>query len=201
MKESHSEHQREASRQNGRRSRGPRTETGKRAVRLNGLRHGLRAMDLLLPNESMDEFQQVRSAFWSTYKPLGAIEEAWADRAVVALWRLRRLEFVEAGLLAYRISGIRQAQLKVPLLDFISDSYVPAEVSDEHAMVIAEQTTDRAILARAFAAEAPTFMILARYETSLVRVLGLAVSQLDARRAARSLPGQSDAVEQPDPPD
>jgi hypothetical protein len=160
MKQKRSEHQQEASRQNGRRSRGPRTEIGKRAVRLNGLRHGLRATALVLPNESTDELQQVRSAFWSTYNPVGAIEEAWADRAVAALWRLRRLETVEVGLLSYHISRMREDQLEVPLLDFTLDSYVPAEVREKHATMVAEQTTDQALLGRAFAAEAPTFLVL-----------------------------------------
>jgi hypothetical protein len=193
-KRARTERQRATSRKNGKRSRGPRTAAGKRAVRLNRLRHGLRARQLVLPNESMNELEQVRSAFWTAFNPVGAIEETWADRAVAALWRLRRLEVVETGLLSNHMNGMREQRLKVPLFNFNVDSYVPAEVSREHALLVAEQTTDQAMLARAFAAEAPTFLILSRYETTLMRALVLAVSQLEARQAARLLSGQGDAT-------
>ena len=41
----------EVSRQNGRKSRGPKTDEGKRRSRTNAVKHGMRAEVLPLPNE------------------------------------------------------------------------------------------------------------------------------------------------------
>jgi hypothetical protein len=180
-----SEHQRSASRRNGSRSRGPRTQKGKRDVRLNGLKHGLQASDLILPGESMEDFERLRSGVWSTYEPAGAYEESLASRVVASLWRLQRLEHVECGLFRYRMSQMRQEQLERPLLDFNFDSYVPPEAEQEHAVVVTEQTNDLTLLGRAFATDAGTYLVLARYETTLGRTLMFALVQLENWRAAR----------------
>ncbi len=47
----------ERSRQNGRKSKGPRTEAGKERVRYNALKHGITAKSLLLPGEDRSEFE------------------------------------------------------------------------------------------------------------------------------------------------
>ena len=49
----------EANRRNAQQSTGPKTPEGKAAVRLNALRHGLRARTVVLPGEQPEEFQQL----------------------------------------------------------------------------------------------------------------------------------------------
>ena len=47
-----------ANRRNATRSTGPRTDAGKARSRLNGLKHGLRAQVLVLPDEDPAAFQE-----------------------------------------------------------------------------------------------------------------------------------------------
>ena len=54
-----SEKQQEANRQNAQQSTGPKTPEGKAAVRLNALTYGLRARNLILPNEDSEEYKQL----------------------------------------------------------------------------------------------------------------------------------------------
>ena len=70
-----SERQKAANQANALHSTGPKTQEGKAVVRLNALRHGLLARDVVLPGEDADAFEdlwnQVRANFW----PVGPIEE------------------------------------------------------------------------------------------------------------------------------
>src|ERR1022692_438974 len=52
-----SDKQQEANRQNAQHSTGPNTPEAKAAVRLNALTYGLRARDLILPNEDSEEYK------------------------------------------------------------------------------------------------------------------------------------------------
>jgi hypothetical protein len=54
-----SEKQQEANRQNAQQPTGPKTPEGKAAVRLNALTYGLRARNLILPNEDSEEYKQL----------------------------------------------------------------------------------------------------------------------------------------------
>ena len=46
-----------ANRKNAKKSTGPKSEAGKDRARFNGLRHGLRAEEVVLPSEDTAEFQ------------------------------------------------------------------------------------------------------------------------------------------------
>ncbi len=92
-----SERQKAANRANARRSTGPKSLAGKRAVRLNALRHGLLARDVVLPDEPADAFEDLRNAVHADLAPSGPVEGLLADRVVNAMWRLRRLERAEAA--------------------------------------------------------------------------------------------------------
>lgn len=100
----------QANRQNARRSTGPRTGAGKAIVRLNAVRHGLRAAAVVVPGfESPAEWEAFRAGVVESLEPVGALAEALADRAAGLLWRLKRAERAEAlGVAA------DQAELEVP---------------------------------------------------------------------------------------
>ena len=59
----------QASRTNGARSRGPKTPTGKNVSKINGLVHGLRAEQVVLPGEDPAEFEAERKGWFDDWKP------------------------------------------------------------------------------------------------------------------------------------
>jgi hypothetical protein len=92
-----------ASRKNGARSRGPRTEEGKAKSAQNALRHGLRAQKyLVLPEEDADEFADLEAALLEELAPVGALQTVLAQRVAVAAWRLARADRIEVELFEER---------------------------------------------------------------------------------------------------
>jgi hypothetical protein len=93
----------EASRQNGARSRGPRTPEGKARAAQNALKHGLRAQKyLVLPDEDGAEFAALEAAMIEELAPVGALQAVLTRRVAVAAWRLARADRLEVELFAER---------------------------------------------------------------------------------------------------
>jgi hypothetical protein len=98
----------EANRQNAQKSTGPKTPAGKAAVRLNALRHGLLSEDIVLPGEDEEALRRLAERLRAELQPVGELESLLVDRITSLLWRLRRLERVEAGIFvrgSYRVVG------------------------------------------------------------------------------------------------
>jgi hypothetical protein len=92
-----------ASRKNGARSRGPRTEEGKAKSAQNALKHGLRAQKhLVLPEEDGAEFADLEAALLEELAPVGALQTVLAQRVAVAAWRLARADRIEVELFEER---------------------------------------------------------------------------------------------------
>jgi hypothetical protein len=90
-----------ASRRNGAGSQGPKTATGKARSARNALRHGLRARKLvLLEDEDAAEFRAFARALQAELMPEGRLQADLVSRIVMAAWRARRADKLEAGLLA-----------------------------------------------------------------------------------------------------
>lgn len=98
------EKQIEANRKNAQLSTGPKTPEGKEIVRLNALKHGLRADSFeVAPGENPAEFA-ARLAGWSrVYAPANAVESNLVRRAVVLSWRIDRATRFENSALARRV--------------------------------------------------------------------------------------------------
>ena len=93
----------EASRQNGAKSRGPKTPEGKARSAQNALRHGLRAEKyLVLPEEDGAEFAGLEAALVEELAPVGALQTVLARRVAVAAWRLARADRIEIELFEER---------------------------------------------------------------------------------------------------
>jgi hypothetical protein len=94
-----SERQKAANRANARRSTGPKTPEGKAAVRLNAFRHGLLARDVVLPEEDLDAFEDLRNRVRADLSPVGRSRSisriAWSilcgDSGAERGWRPRSL--------------------------------------------------------------------------------------------------------------
>jgi len=58
----------------------------------NSRKHGVYAKEILLPNESPEEFEQLHQAFCLQYNPIDEAEEAMVYGLVVIQWQLGRLD-------------------------------------------------------------------------------------------------------------
>ena len=86
-----------ANRNNSKRSTGPaRTD----ATRFNGLKHGLRAEQVVLPGEDPAEFEAERRGWLDDWRPQSHTRAVLVERAAVASWRLRRAVRSEAAFYA-----------------------------------------------------------------------------------------------------
>src|SRR5690348_10919610 len=91
---------------NAQRSTGPCTREGKAVVRLNALKHGLLARDILLPTEDGNVFARLRKNLRADLRPVGTLEVLLVDQIAVNFWRLARLHRVETGILVGEVHGI-----------------------------------------------------------------------------------------------
>src|SRR6266851_2940996 len=92
----------DANRRNAQKSTGPTTPEGRAAVRLNGLRHGLTASDMVFPGESEADFEALFDSIEAEHQPTTPTEVAIVRRIAMATWRLHRSYRVEAGLYTIR---------------------------------------------------------------------------------------------------
>ena len=92
--------QTEANRRNALQSTGPKTGEGIEAARFNALRHGLRALQTVVPGEAPEEWEAHRIGVVEDLKPEGAVELALAEQLAVKLWRLGRVVRHEADVTA-----------------------------------------------------------------------------------------------------
>ena len=93
----------EASRQNGAKSRGPKTPDGRTRPAQNALKHGMRAQKyVVLPDEDAAGFEGLEAALVEELAPVGALQTLLARRIAVAAWRLARADRIEAELFEER---------------------------------------------------------------------------------------------------
>jgi hypothetical protein len=88
-----------SARANGAKSRGPKTDAGKRASSLNALKHGLTAQTVVLPHESEDEYNADLAAYLDHFQPASKPEEDLVAQLASVQWRIIRYAGVEAALL------------------------------------------------------------------------------------------------------
>lgn len=91
--------QAEANRRNARKSTGPKTREGKLRASMNALKHGLCATEPVVPGEDPARYRQVIEALRAEYDPRTPLEMLLLERAAAGLWRLARLQRIEAELL------------------------------------------------------------------------------------------------------
>src|SRR5438445_12330143 len=86
-----------SNRQNAKNSTGPKTAAGKAKSKLNALKHGLRAEQVVLPNEDPKAFEAECAAWAADWQPKSHTRAILVERAAAASWRLRRCVRVEAA--------------------------------------------------------------------------------------------------------
>jgi len=93
--EMRSEKQIAASRENGRKSRGPVGVQGKDRIRSNALKHGLTAKLTVWPNESPRQFQALLVTMLDRFAPKDDLEFLCVEEMAMAKWRQRRSVHME----------------------------------------------------------------------------------------------------------
>lgn len=88
-----------ANRRNSRKSTGPKSREGKLRASMNALRHGLCATMPVVPGEDPEHYRRVMEALRVEYDPRTPLEAMLVERAAAGLWRLARLQRIEAELL------------------------------------------------------------------------------------------------------
>jgi len=83
---------------NALKSTGPKSKEGKAIASQNAIRHGLLSQDLILKDESLEEFDLFRQGLYQSLSPIGRLEEILVEKIVSAGWRFRRLIKVEKSL-------------------------------------------------------------------------------------------------------
>jgi hypothetical protein len=199
-----SEGKAEANRRNAQKSTGPKTPEGKAAVRLNAVRHGLLSEEVLLPGEDGEALGELGERLGAELQPVGALENLLVDRIVAAVWRLRRLGRVEAGIFAWeRFEELAEraereakryeeddTELLIEALNItITDEKKHEEALSRARQMRKGQEDENATLGRTFARDADganAFSKLSRYETAIERQLYKALHELERRQAARN---------------
>jgi hypothetical protein len=199
-----SEGKAEANRRNALKSTGPKTPEGKAAVRLNAVRHGLLSKEVLLPGEDGEALRELGERLEAELQPLGELENLLVDRIVAAVWRLRRLGRVEAGIFAWerfeelaeraerdaqRLKWYFPADWTTSTNFRIVDEARHREALNRAWRMRSEQEDETATLGRTFARDADkanAFSKLSRYETAIERQLYKALHELERRQAARN---------------
>ncbi len=87
----------EINRRNATRSTGPKSPAGKMRVRMNALKHGLRAQTLVLPGEDEAAYQARLDRWTEALRPRDEVERCLVARAVHASWNLDRVDRARAA--------------------------------------------------------------------------------------------------------
>jgi uncharacterized membrane protein YccC len=125
-----SDKQQEANRQNAQQSTGPKTPEGKAAVRLNALTYGLRARNLILPNEDPEEYKQLWADLEAEWQPQNRTERMHLEQMSTSQWLLARFAKSERRIYQYEMSIEKQ----FALLDRVSTQRARLERSFTSAM-------------------------------------------------------------------
>jgi len=105
------EKQKEASRRNGARSRGPKTAAGKAQSSMNAFKHGRYAtLTCVMREEDPEAFKQYQASLMISYQPASDVEAHLVETIAAIDWRLTRLCAMETRTLdieiAHHIQGL-----------------------------------------------------------------------------------------------
>ena len=103
----------EANRMNARKSTGPKSAEGKAKSRMNAIKYGLLAREVVVPGfgfldgEQGSKFQALHQMYREHLEPVGPLEEMMVERIVTAYWRLHRVLIAERGEIVRSLEGAR----------------------------------------------------------------------------------------------
>jgi hypothetical protein len=102
----------EANRRNSQLSTGPKTDSGKQASRMNAVRSGLLAKEVVITRGDCKEderaFAQLLEGLHAQYPPIGVAEELEIEKIALCYWRKRRAIRYEHGAIQQRTADLRE---------------------------------------------------------------------------------------------
>jgi len=193
--------QQQASRDNGKKSHGPKTPEGKAVSSLNAVKYGFFARDPLLPGEGADAFHKFSAPLLASLAPASDVEQMLANRIVDAAWRLRRFPRIEAEILTSQMWKDVAKQARTYAVELMGHTTLDpkdapkSERENCREAIQLEQDAIRASVSpdtsmgRAFIHDAKTEGALTRlshYEASMERGLFRSLHELQRLQAARA---------------
>ena len=100
--------QRLANKRNAKNSTGPRTDQGKQRSSQNALKHGVYAVESVIPGEDPADFDKLCDEFGQRYLPDGPYERSLVRQMADAEWRMRRIMRLEADFIKYPVEQARE---------------------------------------------------------------------------------------------
>ena len=176
-----------ANRANAKKSTGPRTAAGKKRCSKNATTHGIFCNDLVLPGEDAKLFESFRHAVLLKLSPQDIVELMIVDRIVIAQWKLRRLNAVEAsahvGIAQDRIKGARE-ELNHERVEKFGTDEPDASHQMQQQLLDAEERDPDVInhLAVSFIQDEPFLERLSRYEQRLEMSIHRNMHELDKQK-------------------
>jgi hypothetical protein len=192
-----------ANRLNAKKSTGPRTGHGRARASLNRLLHGLRASTPVLPGENPSDLMELTERVAVDVQPQGVVEEFMAERVALGMWRLRRAERAEFGVLAGRLLEVEkeravrlQERCEVDAFEqlmvreaSITDEVGHREATAQLAEIESTAEEDLPTLGQALKRDATgsgTIELALRYRTATERSLFRVLRELRDLQAART---------------
>ena len=94
-----SDKQAAANRHNAAKSTGPKTAKGKQIARMNALKHGFQAENVVIPGEDPKEFEALFRSLEEHYQPVGSVEGLLVERIAHYTWWLQRISLIETAIM------------------------------------------------------------------------------------------------------
>jgi hypothetical protein len=187
-----------ARRANAKKSTGPRTVEGKAVARLNALKHGFFACDVVNPELDgpvrAEEFNSLLDALLEEFQPESARERILVDEVAASCWRIRRLLRYECRESWVDEDAMRRAANTVTPSDTLlaSMGYDHSDARRRTARKLRRSGLDAFILP----SDSDVDKIV-RFERTVKRNLYRALDSLERMRAGRIRPESSDATSSP----
>ncbi len=129
-----SDKQRDASRKNGAKSRGPTTPEGKRISAMNAARRSLLTKTLLIEGESRAHFDAQLQQLTDQYHPLPGNETTLVESMATWRWRQLRLLGMETAILSHEIRNHREMSTE-PLSDIAHAAFATRNLTDQSGLL------------------------------------------------------------------
>jgi hypothetical protein len=157
----------EQARINGAKSRGPKTDEGKRKSSMNACKHGLTSSLIVHQNEDDEEFQRLLAVFIDKFQPADPVEHDLVFEAAAARYQLRRAWALETATFDWQMEKQRK--------------------SVDNQVENCDEETRTAIAFESLADDSNSLALLNRYHARIRRGFEKAIRDLEHLRSSRTL--------------
>src|SRR6187549_3090609 len=130
-------------RENGAKSKGPKTEAGRRRIAEKNTKHGLYAVSAtVLDVESHEAFALLRDAAFAQWRPRNPFESQYVEEIADCSWRIARLRLCATHQGNHSIKQIRQAaEHPLTVIDAITKAELDASTTEGAQTLLQRRVT------------------------------------------------------------